>query len=673
MNRWILIFGFLFWSTCQLVQAQNSALEVQIYQVKTGDQLPQIIRQFSTCRAELLALNPDLNPAQMQGQFPLDPGQSLVVPKKSIAEALTGDAKNFIEHKVRRKETLFGIAQSYGLSLVDLQAYNNEVTPETLDKGDRLKIFTGCNPLSQQQADELRQKLSDQLLSWHVVSGQETLWSIAHRYNMGLQELKELNPDLTQNIAVGQRIKVRGKPIDPKEIEDPNMGYYAVQPKEGFFRLRQKFGMTKAEIIQLNPNAVDGLKMGMVLRLPKEVLSYLNPEQEAIVDLRDFIKDSSVQKITLMLPLQLEGFVQDSLNLNQQYMQGNRLLRIALDFYTGVLMAQDYAQAFGLPVTIDVLDTQAKKSVVDSLLRVYDFSESDMVLGPLLPANVLSVAEHLSDMDLPVIAPLSRPSGRVPNNLIQTIPDPKPMRRAVANYIRDKKQKRKMLFIGDAQAPGLATMRSEWPEVKVLLPRQQGYVDPDDILPHLSDSLENWVLLESRNPVIISNVIGVLNGMEYYHQKTMAELEEEDRDTLPKTYSVRLFTTDKNEAFDFDDISNIHLSHLDFSFPSISRPISLDEISSPFVPAYLERFGTTPNKYATRGYDLTLDLILRQGATQGSFLENLIMPEATQYTENKFRYELGENGGYDNRAFYLLQYTEEMRLEELINSLGARN
>ena len=673
MNRWILIFGFLFWSTGQLVQAQNSALEVQIYQVKIGDQLPQIIRQFSTCRAELLALNPDLNPAQMQGQFPLDPGQSLVVPKKSIAEALTGDAKNFIEHKVRRKETLFGIAQSYGLSLIDLQAYNNEVTPETLDKGDRLKIFTGCNPLSPQQADELRQKLSDQLFTWHSVSGQETLWSIAHRYNLSLQELKELNPKLTQTIAVGQRIKVRGKPMDSKEIEDPNMGYYAVQPKEGFFRLRQKFGMTKAEIIQLNPNAADGLKMGMVLRLPKEVLSYSNPEQEAIVDLRDFIKDSSVQKITLMLPLQLEGFVQDSLNLNQQYMQSNRLLRIALDFYTGVLMAQDYAQAFGLPVTIDVLDTQAKKSVVDSLLRVYDFSESDLVLGPLLPANVLSVAEHLSDMDLPVIAPLSRPSGRVPNNLIQTIPDPKPMRRAVANYIRDKKQKRKMLFIGDAQAPGLATMRSEWPEVEVLLPRQQGYVDPDDILPHLSDSLENWVLLESRNPVIISNVIGVLNGMEYYHQKTMAELEEEDRDTLPKTYSVRLFTTDKNEAFDFDDISNIHLSHLDFSFPSISRPISLDEISNPFVPAYLERFGTTPNKYATRGYDLTLDLILRQGATQGSFLENLVMPEATQYTENKFRYELGENGGYDNRAFYLLQYTEEMRLEELINSLGARN
>lgn len=673
MNRWILVFGFLCWSAGHAVQAQNSTWNVQIYQVEPGDQWPQIIKKFSTCRAELLALNPELNKTKALDQSLLTPGQSLIVPKKSDTQALTQEAVNFIEHKVRRKETLFGIAQSYGLSLIDLQAYNPEVTPQTLDKGARLNIFMGCNPPSPEQANLWRQELRNEMLSWHVVAAKETLWSIAHRYTMSVQELQELNPDLSQNLAVGQRLKVRGSALDAAVVGDPNFDFYAVQPKEGFFRLRQKFGLSREEIIELNPNAAQGLKNGMVLRLPKQVLSYGGTQTEAIVDLRDFIKDSSAQKITLMLPLQLEGFIQDSLHLNQQYVQGNRLLRIALDFYTGALMAQDYAQAYGLPVTIDVLDTQAKKSSVDSLLRVYDFAQSDMVLGPLLPAHVMTVAEYLADYNVPVIAPLSRPSGGVPENLIQTIPDPEPMRRALMDYIKDNKQKRKMLFLGDAQAPGLAAMREAWPGVKVLLPREQGYIDPDDILPHISDSLENWVVLESRKPVIISNVIGVLNGMAYYQQKTMAELKKEERDTIPKTYSVRLFTTAKNDAFEFDDISNIHLSHLEFSFPSLSKPISLDEEPNPFVQRYLERFGTTPNKYATRGYDLTLDLILRQASSEGPLIESLIMPEATQYTENKFRYESGVNGGYDNKAFYLLKYTQDMRLEELINSLGARN
>lgn len=660
VNRWILVLGIFCWSALQIVQAQNSSLDVEIYQIQEADELTQIIKRFKTCRGELLALNPELT-----NNF--NAGQSLIVPKRSVNQGLVEESNDVVLHKVRRKETLFGIAQSYGLSVIDLQAYNPGITPERLDKGDRLNIFTGCNPLSPEQANLMRQQLSNQMLSWHVVSAQETLWSLAHRYNMSLKELKALNPDLSQTLAVGQKIKVRGKALEAPVAGDPDYDYYAVQPKEGFFRLRQKFGLTKEEIIELNPNAADGLKLGMVLRLPKQVLSYLETEQEALVDLRDFIKDSSAQKITLMLPLQLRGFVADSLQLNQQFLQDNRLLRIALDFYTGVLMAQDYAKAYGLPVSIDVLDTQAKKAVVDSLLGTYDFSESDLVLGPLLPANVMRVAQQLSERDIPVVAPLSRPSGRVPNNLIQTIPDAEAMRRALMDYIKRHRQERTMLFVGDAQARGLAAMRGEWPDVPVVLPREQGYVDPQDILTQLSDSLENWVVLESRKPVIISNVIGVLNGMAYYQQKN------EENDTIKKTYDVRLFTTAKNEAFDFDDISNIHLAHLEFSFPSSSKPLNLEQTPNVFVQSYLQRYGTTPNKYATRGYDLTLDLIFRMASSQGRLTDALVMSETTQYTENKFRYETGSQGGYENKAFYLLTYTQEMCLEELINSLGARN
>ena len=660
MKRCILVLSILLWTAIQGVAGQNSAWDVQIYRVKQGDELPQIIRKFRTCRAYLMALNPELKST-------LAPDLSLIVPKASAMENSDEFSVDFVEHKVKRKETLFGIAQSYGLSLIDLQAYNPEVKTEGLNKGDRLKIYTACNVPSPEQVQLIRDELTNKMVSWHVVMAKETLWSLGHRYNMSIEELKELNPDLTQNLVVGQRIKVRGTALDSIAVGDPNFDYYAVQPKEGFFRLRQKFGLTKEEIVTLNPNAAEGLKLGMVLRLPKAVISYLESEHEALIDLRDFKTDSSAQKITLMLPLQLDGFIQDSLDLNQQYVQSNRLLRIALDFYTGVLMAQDYAKAYGLEVSLDVLDTQAKKSVVDSLLNVYDFSQSDMVIGPFLPANVIAVAEYLKRSDLPVVSPLSRPNGTVPDNLVQTIPDAVSMRRGLMDYIKNNKRDRKMLFVGDADAPGLAAMRGQWPKVKVLLPREQGYVDPDDILPQLSDSLENWVVLESRKPVIISNVIGVLNGMEYYQQKN------EENDTIKKTYDVRLFTTAKNESFDFDDISNIHLSHLEFSYPSSSRPYSIGETLEPFVLTYLERFGTTPNKYATRGFDLTLDLIFRKASTTESLTQALVMPETTQYIENKFRYELGAQGGYENKAFYLLKYTQDMGIEELINSLGARN
>ena len=56
----------------------------------------------------------------------------------------------------------------------------------------------------------------------------------------------------------------------------------------------------------------------------------------------------------------------------------------------------------------------------------------------------------------------------------------------------------------------------------------------------------------------MSNVVGILNGM-------------------PEHVKVRLFTTDKNDNFEYDDVSNMHLAHLQFTFPSVSKTYDLDE------------------------------------------------------------------------------------------------
>ena len=101
MNRWIFVFGILIWTSLLGVIAQNPVSDFQIYQVKQGDALIKIIKQFKTCRAELLALNPEL-------KDPLEAGLSLIVPKSSAIEALSDPSTDLLQHKVKRKETLFG-------------------------------------------------------------------------------------------------------------------------------------------------------------------------------------------------------------------------------------------------------------------------------------------------------------------------------------------------------------------------------------------------------------------------------------------------------------------------------------------------------------------------------------------------------------------------------------
>jgi hypothetical protein len=158
----------------------------------------------------------------------------------------------------------------------------------------------------------------------------------------------------------------------------------------------------------------------------------------------------------------------------------------------------------------------------------------------------------------------------------------------------------------------------------------------------LSEEEENWVILESVKPGIISNVLGLLNGM-------------------PETYKIRLFTLDRNDAYEFDDVSNTHLAKLSFTFPSVNKSYSYKD-KTPFIVSYKNKYGVYPNRYAVRGFDVTYDILLRLGSANDIFAsaEN---DYVTEYVENKFRYTKNTSRGYRNQAAYIIKYKEDLEFE----------
>src|SRR5699024_4539837 len=125
-----------------------------------------------------------------------------------------------------------------------------------------------------------------------------------------------------------------------KQMSDKDKGfiYYEVGEAEGFFRIQQRFGVSKEEVIKHNPLAGDGLKKGMVLKIPID-----NPEdlkddetilENTVIDLKDHIKNRSDKNIALMLPLRLSRIQDiDSIDANSKILQNDATLRVALDFY----------------------------------------------------------------------------------------------------------------------------------------------------------------------------------------------------------------------------------------------------------------------------------------------------------------------------------------------------
>jgi LysM repeat protein len=98
-------------------------------------------------------------------------------------------------HIVREGETLYYIAQKYGVTLKDLIAANPSIYPELIVIGQKIKI-----------PDRGEKPPSSKI---HTVEEGETLTIIAQKYGVSLSALKEANPDIDPNlIAVGQKINI---------------------------------------------------------------------------------------------------------------------------------------------------------------------------------------------------------------------------------------------------------------------------------------------------------------------------------------------------------------------------------------------------------------------------------------------------------------------------------
>ncbi len=631
MKHLLVILSFFLFSQ-SFAWAASEQETYKSHTVQKGETVYSIAQQYNVSEEAIYRLNPDARKGISENSL-------LIIPTSNNQLKVVG----YVTHKVKRKETLYGIAKKYGVTVDDIKKYNKFLYSRKLDKGDKLQIpkFEKVKVVIEKKDPEETSE-DNQKTQLHEVQPKETLYGIARKYGISIADLKVLNPNLEENLPIGTQLVVPMNSVtDSAAIEEDQYDFYEVQPKEGFYRLKVKLGLSEEQIVALNPYAKDGLKEGMIIKIPKEVASQLKFNANKI-DLSGSISNPDTKKIAVMLPFQLQHVNTDSLDVNKELLQNNRTLRISLDFYSGVLMAAEFAKEKGISVDLSVFDTEGSSSKLSHILNSNDFSKMDAVIGPLVSKNVERAASFLKSDNVPVISPLSNRNIKLTSNLVQTLPDEALLAEAMIAFLKDSARGKEVLIIGDAKSSSKAKVVEALPYAKVLTPREKGFLFVSDIQGKLINETENWVILESTNPITISNVVGILNG-------------------LPETYQIRLFTTDKNENFEYDDISNVHLAKLQFTFPSVSKSYDLDEKQA-FPISYKEIYGVFPNRYAVRGFDVTYDILLRL-ANADSLYDGLEMEGETEYLENKFMYDKKLFSGYTNQAFYILKYNSELHFD----------
>lgn len=201
------------------------------YMVQRGDSLYSIARRLGTTVDELKRINNLDNDN-------LKVGQILQIPTEAVYE----DEENV--YTVKAGDTLYSIARDKGTTVDEIKRLNN-LNSNTLTIGKLLKLPSPTVPED----------------TYEVQRG-DTLYSIAAKYGLTADELKEAN-NLDSNIlSIGQLLKI------PTKEEASSESTYTVKKGDSLYSIAREFNTTVDEIKRLNNLFSNLLSIGQELKLP---------------------------------------------------------------------------------------------------------------------------------------------------------------------------------------------------------------------------------------------------------------------------------------------------------------------------------------------------------------------------------------------------------------------
>jgi LysM repeat protein len=664
--------------------------------VVKGETINIIAQKYHVTPYDIYKLNPDSqNGIQLDSVLLIPPtGEVAAAETTKVADpVITSNPTptpiknaNPTTHLVQPKETLYSLSKQYNITIDALKAANGNLLDNGLKIGMNIKIpasdgtVVAVAPVVKEAVKETPKETpkvveskplpSSSGTTYHIIEPKETKYGISKKYGMTIEELERLNPQIANEFPIGMKLKVSGnapaaveakpvveasKPVvnDSKSINEnatapasstkKYLEEYVVKPNETVTTIANDYGMTEKELIALNPELKKGVKLGMILRVPKGQRK--EPVRKEQGNLMKSINTNARKQLALLFPFNISKIESDTINSTQARLKKDKFLNLTLDFYSGALMAIDSAKVLGMNVDIKILDSQETKNTsnVIALAEQNDLKSMDAIVGPFYQTNVEKLAELLEPTKTPVISPLSKEAVKKISNLYQSMPSADLLRSSIFNYMKSKNGN--ILAVIDNKKGSVKQYIQEMQkETRIVGLSDKGTVVADSLRIHLQKDKLNYVVLASESTGMILATTAAMLAAQ-------------------KEYQVQLVILEPNETLDFEEIQLSRLTKLKLLYPSLSRPNETDEANQ-FDAKYKKFNKILPNQYAIRGFDVTFDVLMR--LSQDKTFEETVQASPTEQIENKFDYVQNPTYGYSNNGIYILYYDTDLTIKEAL-------
>ncbi len=548
-----------------------------------------------------------------------------------------GQQKKFVSYTVQNGETMKSIAKDYDMSRKDLMRLNPGVSKKP--KPNTVIIVPNLNYGKQEVVDEVVTEVEVVL---YEVKPKETLYGISKTYGLTIDELIAANPELKEGLKIGMEIRIPASETAEEKIKEDFILHEVVKD-DTVYNLTRRYKVSEESLMALNPELIEGLKLGMVLKM-KEV----TPEiilDDAVFKFKERFEESEDLKVVFMLPYEVEKY--NDTTLEQSFKTANSLLNIATDFHLGAEIAIDSLRSKGVRVRAEYLDTENSDFKLQSLVNTYDFSDTDVVIGPLFYEKAYYVANRI---DAPVIAPLysRKQEGKESKNLIKVSPDKDVHEEAVMSYLEDNYNGEHILVVND----GLPETQSklwrnvnrikkfdsiEESKIQVIKP-ENGFIDREIFKTKIDSTASNWVIVLTDKVDITASAVNSIKSI--------------------MRFDIKLIAFDKGR--NYNNVDNGFLAHLNFLFAT-SEFMQTDDNAGidAFYNAYYKKNKAYPGRFATKGFDVTYDILARLASNKSS-LDNGLGDGVSQRVLGKYDFEKKVFGPTKNGAVFLIEYADDL-------------
>ncbi|MFS2674043.1 LysM peptidoglycan-binding domain-containing protein [Parabacteroides distasonis] len=311
-------------------------------------------------------------------------------------------------HTIERGQTVYAIATMYGVSVEDIYRLNPE-SKEGIKAGSTLRIPQKDSAIAPSgKADNY---------TYHTIQPKETLYSLSIKYSVPATDIIAANPGLsTSTFTIGKNIRIpptrlETLPTTEKKTVQKEMEY-TIQKKETMYRICRKFDISSAELLRLNPELKNGVKAGMVIKIPvasEEVITQniRQPEEREVNALlstpKDIKKVNRIQ-VALLLPFMTNETTQSSATSR------------FVEYYEGLLLAVDSLRNMGTSIELSVYDTGNGTKKVKEILKEDALSNANLIIGAVQNDQIGLIVDFAQKHNIKYVIPFTSKNDDVLSN-----------------------------------------------------------------------------------------------------------------------------------------------------------------------------------------------------------------------------------------------------------------